>query len=192
MAKPTAKTAPDLGASDVTDVATSAPANELPDFLVPYLTDLSTTGIAELVRTSSWDYPTLETVHVIGLGLLFGGIFLLDLRLLGLNKSISVANLSRHVLPWVWIGFAVNLTSGAMLFASDPLSLAANISFQLKMLLLVVAAFNAAVFQFNTARDMPRWDESTSAPTSAKLAAVISISVWLSIITLGRLIAYWA
>jgi hypothetical protein len=94
-----------------------------------------------------------------------------------------VASLSRHVLPWVWTGFAMNLASGAMLFASDALSLAANISFQLKMLLLVVAALNACVFQLVIARDMVRWDQQ---------AAFFLIAVWLVIITLGRLIAYWA
>jgi hypothetical protein len=103
-----------------------------------------------------------------------------------------VASLSRHVLPWVWTGFAMNLASGAMLFASDALSLAANISFQLKMLLLVVAALNACVFQLVIARDMVRWDQQAATSLWAKLAAFFSIAVWLVIITLGRLIAYWA
>lgn len=193
MAEPSTETpAPDLGASDVAEVVADGTASELPGFLVSYLTDINASAAAEIVRTVFWVYPMLETAHVIGLGLLFGGIFMLDLRLLGMNKGISVSSLSRHVLPWVWMGFALNLVSGAMLFASDALSLAANISFQLKMMLLVVAGLNATVFQLVSARGIERWDAGEPAPVGAKMAAVFSIAVWLAIITLGRLIAYWA
>jgi len=193
MAKPSGdQAAPDLGASPIAEVTTEGPAAELPEFLIPYLTSLHESAAGEAVRSISWVYPTLETVHVIGLGLLFGGIFMLDLRLLGLNKGLSVSRLSRHVLPWVWIGFVLNLASGLMLFASDALSLAANISFQLKMMLLLLAGANAAVFQLLTARDMEHWDTDVPSPPGARLAAIISTSTWIFVITLGRLIAYWA
>lgn len=182
----------DLGASPITDAVPIEAASELPGFLVPYLKTLHVSPIGELVRNSSWVYPGLETAHVIGLGLLFGGIFMLDLRLLGLNKSLSVAVLSRHVLPWVWAGFVINFVSGIMLFASDALSLAANISFQLKMLMLMLAGANAGLFQLSFGRDIGRWHNEAPAPIGAKLVAIFSIAAWLAIITLGRMIAYWA
>lgn len=83
MAEPSTGTpAPDLGASDVAEVLADGAASELPGFLVPYLTEINASAAAEIVRTVFWVYPLLETAHVIGLGLLFGGIFMLDLRLL--------------------------------------------------------------------------------------------------------------
>ena len=179
-----------LGASAVNDALPADIPPELPDALVPYLQALTASPLAEVVRTASWVYPSLETLHVIGLGLLFGGIFVLDLRLLGANKGLSVQQLSRHILPWVWLGFALNLASGVMLFASDALALAANISFQLKMALLVVAGSNAALFHLAIYPGVARWD-GDAPPLIVKLAAVASISIWLAIIALGRLIAYW-
>ncbi len=180
-----------LGASAVNDALPADIPPELPDALVPYLQALTASPLADIVRTASWVYPSLETVHVVGLGLLFGGIFVLDLRLLGANKGLSVQRLSRHVLPWVWLGFVLNLASGVMLFASDALALAANISFQLKMALLIVAGANAALFQLAIYPGVRRWDDDTP-PLIVKLAAIASISLWLAIIALGRLIAYWA
>ena len=192
MTQPAPEPNDNHGASAVGDALPAEIPPELPDVLVPYLQALTSSPMAELVRTSSWVYPGLETVHVVGLGLLFGGIFVLDLRLLGANAGLSVQQLSRHVLPWVWLGFALNLASGVMLFASDALALAANISFQLKMALLVVAGINATVFQLAIYPGVRRWGDGGPTPAAVKLAAVLSISLWLSIIALGRLIAYWA
>ncbi|MBU2534094.1 MAG: hypothetical protein KKB37_15240 [Alphaproteobacteria bacterium] len=182
----------DLGAVEIGVETANDIVAELPEFLLPLLQALHASPVGEIVRSSSTVYPALETVHVIGIGLLFGGIFMLDLRLLGVSRGLAIRDLSRHVLPWVWAGFALNLFSGLMLFASNAVELAANISFQLKMLLLMVAGLNAGVFQLVTSRDAAQWERSSPVPASARIAAAISIAVWLSIITLGRLIAYWA
>ena len=85
-------------------------------------------------------------VHVVGLGLLFGGIVLFDLRLLGLHRGIDLERLAGMVLPWVWTGFVLNAVSGAMLFASDAVTFAENRSFQVKMLLILAAGMNMLWF----------------------------------------------
>ena len=151
---------------------------------------LHATGPAAFVRESVWAYPALETLHVIGLGLVFGSILAYDLRLLGWHRDLPLSRLGRHLLPWVWTGFALNLMSGVLLFLSDAVEFAENTSFRIKMLLLALAGLNALWFQTRIARTMPAWDRDADAPGAAKAAALLSVALWLSIVTAGRLMAY--
>lgn len=151
---------------------------------------LHATPPAAFVRESVWAYPALETMHVIGLGLVFGSILAYDLRLLGWHRDLPLSRLGRHLLPWVWAGFALNLASGLLLFVSDAVEFAENTSFRVKMLLLALAGLNALWFQTRIARTMPAWDRDADAPAVAKLAAALSLVLWLAIVTAGRLMAY--
>lgn len=145
---------------------------------------------AELVRRWPWAYPILETVHVIGLGLLFGGIFAFDLRLLGVQPTISIRRLARHLLPWVWLGFALNALSGLLLLMSDAVEFGHNTSFKVKMVLIAVAGLNMAWFHWRIFPTVAQWDERAPTPLAAKRTALVSIALWLSVITAGRMIAY--
>lgn len=146
--------------------------------------------VAQFVRESVWAYPALETLHVLGLGLVFGSILAFDLRLFGWHRDLSVSRLGQHLLPWVWAGFALNLGSGVLLFLSDAIEFAGNTSFRVKMLLLLLAGFNALWFQTRIARSMPAWDRDADTPAAAKAAAALSLALWLAIVTAGRLMAY--
>lgn len=158
----------------------------------PILKWLAALPVAELVRTNAWAYPILETIHVVGLGLLFGGIVLFDLRLLGLHRGIDIDRLGQHVLPWVWLGFGLNAVSGALLFMSDAVSFAANGSFQVKMLLILLAGLNMVWFHARLYPSRAAWNQDMAPPLSVKITAVVSILIWLAVITAGRLIAYVA
>lgn len=161
---------------------------------------LSQLAIAQWVKTSSWGYPIMETAHVIGLSLLFGGLVVLHLRLLGFARALALAPLGALILPWVWLGFVINAASGALLFLSDPAEFAANQAFQFKMVLLVLAGINAFVFHKFLYRDAtrllpPEHVESgryKSASFAARAGALLSVMIWLGVITMGRMIAYWA
>lgn len=145
---------------------------------------------AELVRSWPWAYPILETVHVIGLGLLFGGIFAFDLRLLGIHSDIPVRRLASHVLPWVWLGFLLNAVSGILLFISDAVEFGNNSSFKVKMVLIAIAGLNMAWFHWRIFPSSDQWSERSAIAFAAKRTAVMSIVLWLSVITAGRMIAY--
>ena len=142
------------------------------------------------VRESVWAYPALETIHVLGLGLVVGSILAFDLRLLGWHRELPVASLGRHLLPWVWTGFLLNAASGALLFASDAVEFAANASFRVKMVLIVLAGLNALWFQARVAPGMAAWNLTVPPPAGARLAALVSITLWVAIVTAGRMMAY--
>lgn len=163
----------------------------MPALLTSLLQELTASPPAVLVRTSVWLYPLLETIHVVGLGLLFGGIAALDLRLFGINADLPVRRLAVHLLPWVWTGFVLNAASGALLFASDAPAFAANRAFQVKMALLVLAGANALWFQWRVYASVDDWNRDGETPVSAKAAALISLILWLAVIAAGRMIAYW-
>jgi hypothetical protein len=51
-------------------------------------------SLAEYIRMSPWAYPSLEVVHLVGLGLVFGTLWLVELRLLGIGRRLEVGALA--------------------------------------------------------------------------------------------------
>lgn len=147
-------------------------------------------GLAASIRESIWIYPFLETAHVIGLALVVGSIVSFDLRILGLNRDLAVRQLSRHLLPWVWTGFFINAATGVLLFISDAAEFAASRALQVKLLLILAAGLNAAVFQGRLIRTVERWDTRERAPAGARASAALSVTLWLAIVVARRTIAY--
>ncbi len=141
---------------------------------------LESTGPAVAMRESVWLYPAVETLHIVGLAALVGGILLLDLRLLGLSRSLPVDGLARHALPVVYAAFAVQAVTGALLFMSDATAIAANGAFRLKLVLIVAAVLNALAFNLGAFRHSPQ----------APVFAAASILLWVGVVVCGRLIAY--
>ena len=93
---------------------------------------LENTAIANAIRTIPWLYPAIETGHYIGLSLLVGGIMLIDLRVLGLARSLPLKSMI-GLLPFVWAGFIINVLTGSLLFIYGATNFGANGAFQLKM-----------------------------------------------------------
>jgi len=157
---------------------------------VDFFVWLKETAFGTAVRESLWIYPAFEIAHLIGIALLVGGIAMTDLRLIGLSRQLPITLTARHMLPWVWVGFALAVISGLSLFSGFATDYIVNDAFRIKLLLLVVAGINAALFHARVYRNVAAWNENTPSPFAARAFAVISIVLWLSIITAGRLIAY--
>lgn len=156
-----------------------------------FLQALTGTAIGHAVKTSVWMFPTLETVHFIGLAMLIGGIAGLDLRVLGVAKQLPVAPLHRF-LPLAIAGFVLNVVSGVLFFLSDPMGYGANPSFRLKMILVVLAGINALVFEFRLAPHLKEWGPGVDAPTQAKVICGLSLFFWAGVIITGRLLPSFA
>jgi len=152
--------------------------------------DLAATPLSVSLREDTWAYPILEIAHIVGIALVFGSILAYDLRILGRTRTIPVGTLGRHLLPWVWTGFLINATSGALLFVSNPVEFAANTALQYKLALIALAGLNAAYFQWRVAPSIDTWNTDAAAPIPARLSALLSIGLWLTIIAAGRLMAY--
>ncbi len=155
-----------------------------------WLVWLETTALAAAMREWLWLYPIVEILHIIGLSVLVGSAALFDLRILGLSRSMSVAALASHLLPWARASLLLIVPSGLMMFTAHATEMANNPAFQTKLALLAAAGINAAAFHAGTFQTVAAWDLETSAPRAAQVSAVLSLLLWAGVITCGRLLAY--
>ena len=156
---------------------------------------LEGSALGQAMRQWLWLYPSVEIVHIVGIALLFGSIVVLDLRLLGLSRNIPVRTLARHVLPWSAGAFALIIPSGLLMFTAHATEFIDSEVFVLKMLLIMAAGVNAALFHTITFRTADVWDSEEMRklppPPSARLAGGLSLAIWISVIACGRLLAYF-
>jgi uncharacterized membrane protein len=145
------------------------------------------TWLGATVRQSRWIFATGEILHFIGLSLLVGGILIVDLRLLGFIRRIPV-RAALTFLPFVIAGFLINLLTGIVFFAADPYMYWPNPAFKLKMVLILLAGLNALVFTIMEHRHALTLDPDETAGTFTKVTAGISLSFWLAVLLLGRLL----
>ena len=134
------------------------------------------------LKTNAYAYPALEAMHLIAIALVFGTVWIVDLRLLGVIRAIDVRLLAKTLLPWTLAGFALALLTGLTMFMSRVGDFISNPAFIIKMGLLFAAGANAAVLHARGALD----DRSAITKTQAAL----SIVMWIAIIFCGRWIAY--
>lgn len=156
---------------------------------------LEGSGLGQAMRQWLWLYPAVETVHIVGIGLLFGSIAILDLRLLGLSRSIPVRTLARHVLPWTAASFVLIVPSGFLMFSAHASDFIQSPVFALKMSLILAAGLNAALFHAIVFPSVEVWDSDEmrklAPPPSARVSAAVSLAIWISVIACGRLLAYF-
>lgn len=155
-----------------------------------YWQSVADTALGVAIRESTWIYPALETIHVVGIALIFGSILAYDLRILGVTRALPLHALGTHLLPWVWTGFALNVTTGTLLFVSDAAEFAANPAFRVKLVLLAAAGLNALAFNARLAPQTAGIAPDGELGPGARASAVLSIALWLAIITAGRMMAY--
>lgn len=152
---------------------------------------LNDSAVTNWLNSLLWGFPSAEVFHIVMTGGFFGGIALLDLRLLGLHRAISTRMLMQHILPCLWWLFAGVVLSGALLFLFMPLEYSGNPAFQLKLGLIALGGLNALVMHLVLLRSQIMWDSHSPVPAGVKLAALTSLAIWIGTLACGRLIAYY-
>ena len=147
-------------------------------------------ALATAMRQELWLYPAVEIVHIFGFVTLVGSILMLDLRLLGLSPKVPIRLLAGHLLPWTLGALLVIVPTGLMMFMAHASDFISNTAFVLKISLIFGAGLNAVAFHLGTYRSVSEWDSQYATPAAAKIHALISILIWLGVITCGRLLAY--
>lgn len=151
---------------------------------------LQDSALSQLLRSSLWLYPLVNTGHVVGIALLFGAIVPLDLRLMGGFPRTPLEHLASTLVPVATTGLVLALGTGALLFATRPLDYVAEPLFGIKLALLGAGVVNALAL-----RSSPGWKLVGVAPGALpqrawRLHGLLSIVLWLGVITAGRLIGY--
>lgn len=146
---------------------------------------------SQAMRDSGWLFPAVESGHVVAISLVVGSIMIVDLRLLGItSRHKPVTQLAGEVLPWTWGFFVVAVATGLAMFASKAEDYFENPAFQLKMLFLLLAGLNMAVFHLTAYRSVQHWDHEKPTLFSAKVAGGLSLLFWIAVVTCGRWIAF--
>ena len=149
-----------------------------------FLESLSETALVRWVAESDYGYPFVLTLHAIGMALVVGIVLMIDLRIVGFAARVQLSALRRFFLV-AWVGLAINLVSGSLLFLANYTAFIHNTAFITKISLLVVGGIATAWLS----REI---DSTADAPPSsrAKTIAAISIAIWLCAITAGRIVGY--
>ena len=164
--------------------------NQLSATLPDFPTWLQSTAVAVWTRESPsiWAYPTVLMLHTVGLGVLVGANAVIDFRLLGFAPRLPIPSLA-PLYRFMWAGFAVNATTGAMLFASDATIKAGQPVFYVKLTLIGLALAVTALIRRAVERGRASGDGDLSLRPGRRLAA-LSLLLWAGAITAGRLMAY--
>ena len=149
-------------------------------------------GIATWVRESALFFPTILSTHLACIAVFGGMILMTDLRLMGLAmKDIPVATMIRTLRPWKWFGFCLMITMGFLMAISKMDTYYSNPFFAIKLSMLVLVAIHAIIFRPLVYKNPEEIDRAPQLPGVAKLAGLTSLIIWLTIPTMGRLIAYY-
>lgn len=151
---------------------------------------------AQALKASFWAYPLVNAGHILGLALLIGAIVPLDIRILGGFRSVPLRALARVCVPIAAGGLALSVLTGIMLFIVKPHDYAGSQLFLIKLVAIGVGVINVAAVRAN-----PLWAEITQGaeslldPTEGdlhlKLAALLSMLVWIGVLVMGRLVGYF-
>jgi hypothetical protein len=152
---------------------------------------LQDSSIGTALAESTVAFPVIEGIHLLGLSISVGLIFLTDLRLIGvLLRRVPVIDVLRQLRPWVLGGFAVTILSGFLLFWSEAATVIVSPAFPAKFLFIFLGGLNALYFEFRLARQAPVLENHEVLPVGVKYAGLASISLWTLVIIAGRLIPY--
>ena len=149
----------------------------------------SALGVWTRESPSIWAYPTVLTLHTVGLGILVGANAVIDFRLLGFAPRLPIAALA-PLYRFMWAGFVMNAVTGVMLFASDAAAKAVQPIFYVKLALIALALATTAMIRTSVARaETVRAAGAAPRATLGRFAA-LSLLLWAAAITAGRLMAY--
>lgn len=144
-------------------------------------------SVRVFVTAVPWVWPAGETLHFIGLSLLFGVLFVVNLRLLGALRAVSFASLHR-LLPWGMLGLGLNLVTGMMFFTAAPEQYITNDPFYWKMAFLMVAGID--LLYLTVFDKLWALESGDDAALLDKVIAASAIGAWAGVIYFGRMLPF--
>jgi hypothetical protein len=150
---------------------------------------LQATPLSVAIQSTLWVTPLLQTIHIVMIGIVFVSMLNVALRVLGqIRMDEPLAEVWRRSSPWFWSALVVMAVTGLVLATSEPIRQVTALSFWLKMSLLAIGVVSALSFGRVIAGAAAAANASASG--RARVVAIATIVLWLTIIFLGRSIAY--
>lgn len=152
---------------------------------------LNTTGLHRFATGSPWVWATMETLHFLALAVMVGTIGVLDLRLLGVGRGLPLAPF-RALVPIGVAAFVVNTATGIVFLAGAPYQYIYNLAFQMKLLFILAAGVNIALF-YGTGLSRRTFEvrAGTLVPTAARVVGAVSLIAWVGVMYWGRMLTFF-
>jgi hypothetical protein len=153
---------------------------------------LSTTAPSLFLQNhNSWAIPATQSIHITGIAVVLGSLFLIFLRILGFaGTDQTLRQTVDRFGPWLTGALWLLLATGAVLVVAEPVRELVTFSFWLKMLLVAICAAIAGFFQASVRKHEQAWEETLVHRKSIRWLAMVTALLWAFVIVLGRLIAY--
>jgi hypothetical protein len=157
--------------------------------MTDFLTWLEDTSYSEWILTSAEGWPMMLSIHAIGLALIVGIVFAMNLRMLGFYSTIPLTSLY-DILRIAWIGIVLNVVTGLSIFMTQANSYVVSTPFRLKMTFIILGIANLVYTQKVLQREAASWQAAAAVPRNGILLAISSLILWILAVVTGRLIAY--
>ena len=145
------------------------------------------TALAAAMRKSTWAFAVVEMIHLIGLALLGGAVLIVNLRLFGvILRERPADRIARDLLPLLVASMAVLTVTGILMVSEETMKCYHSAAFRLKLLLFVPAL----LLSLGTHRKLTRSGGPPDSGRAMKLAAGLSLVLWLGVGVAGRAIGY--
>jgi hypothetical protein len=153
---------------------------------------LSTTGLSVFIQENySWLIPLIQSVHIVGIAIVFGSMFLINMRVLGLTgMDQTLEQTTNRYGPWLTKSLWVLLVTGILLIIGEPVRELVTVSFWLKMFLVAAGTAIALAFRSSLRKHTAQWETDRTKQGGVRAMALLTLLIWIAIIFLGRLIAY--
>ena len=152
---------------------------------------LSQTSLSLAIQTHEWVIPTIQSIHIVAIGVVLASVFMIDLRILGwAGMDQTLRQTTNRYGPWLTGSLCLLLATGMLLVIGEPVRELITFSFWMKMSLVAVSTLVASIFRITLRKHEQRWEETLVNRKAIRFLAVMTFLVWACIIFLGRLIAY--
>ena len=151
---------------------------------------LERTPASVFVASTTWIVPTVQSIHILSVGVVFASMSMLSFRLLNIwGRRQTVSTRLRPALSCLWPGLTVLLLTGVVMIVAEPERELLNRIFLLKMTLVAIAALIGLALRRSVSR-RPQWWDASAASVVPKCAGLLLSALWVAIIVCGRWIAY--
>jgi hypothetical protein len=151
---------------------------------------LETTSGSQEIRKALWLIPLLQTIHILAIAMVLSSVGMVELRILRVTKSLTMAQTAARFVPWLWAGLVMLAVTGLALIIGEPKRALPNPVFQIKMVTLAIMLALTLLFQASLWSDQAFWEGRSLGRKLTSGFAVVCFLLWCAIAVAGRWIAY--
>ena len=157
----------------------------------PFADWLGQTSLSLTIQTHEWVIPTIQSIHIVAIGVVLGSVLLTVLRILGwAGRDQTLAQTNARFGPWLSWGLLVLLVTGIGMVVGEPARELLAFSFWVKMALVGIGTVAAVIFRRSLRRHEGQWESAPEHQPAVKALAVATLLIWIGAVFMGRLIAY--